>query len=165
MLIGKANDILNSFFPRKNVVRELRLWRKEIQTPSVVGSLECRKQTWLNIWTKKGCNIGNKTFTKSLGGLGVWALDWASRNDSRILQNWPTRGAISSEVTARATNTRKTHCWSCVHGITWTARRLENGLWEPKKDPMSLLCSWPMTTRSLKNQEMFSTFQCSCKDI
>lgn len=34
----------------------------------------------LDILNVKGLNAGNKAFTKSLVSLGMWALDWASRN-------------------------------------------------------------------------------------
>ena len=37
----------------------------------------------LDILTMKELNVGNKMFTKSLGGLEMWALDWASRTDSQ----------------------------------------------------------------------------------
>lgn len=37
----------------------------------------------LDILTMRELSIGNKMFTKSLGGLEMWTLDWASRTDSQ----------------------------------------------------------------------------------
>lgn len=37
----------------------------------------------LDILTMRGLSIGNKMFTKSLVGLEMWTLDWASRTDSK----------------------------------------------------------------------------------
>lgn len=98
------------------------MWRKEMQTPFVVVRLESRKQTWLQILTMKGCNVGNKMFTKPLGGLQVWAFDWASRNDS---QN-----------TAELTHQGHYHLWGHRQGYwyqeatrLWSPKRLENGFW------------------------------------
>ena len=37
----------------------------------------------LDILAMRGLRIGNKMFTKSLGSLEMWTLDWASRTDSQ----------------------------------------------------------------------------------